>query len=158
MAVAVKIPVDRVLDLEEALNTLTGLQVVVGFAGQHRSGMSNAQLAYIHDNGSPARNIPARPFFEVGIREGTPEIMALARQAASQALAQGRSGAQSRRHAMELVGDAAVNAVKRKILENDFVPLKRATVRRKGHDQALIDTGELYDSITSDVRRSRRTR
>jgi hypothetical protein len=140
MAVKVKIPVDHVLDLEESLDILTGLEVVVGFSGRHQgANMSNAELAYIHEHGSPARNIPAR-------------------QVADQALKSGSSGSRSRRVAMELVGEAAVNAVKRKILRNEFTPLAPATVKRKGHDQALIETGQLYDSISYEVRRGRRVK
>jgi hypothetical protein len=159
MAVKVKIPVDHVLDLEESLDILTGLEVVVGFSGRHQgANMSNAELAYIHEHGSPARNIPARPFFVSGIEEEANEIADSARQVADQALKSGSSGSRSRRVAMELVGEAAVNAVKRKILRNEFTPLAPATVKRKGHDQALIETGQLYDSISYEIRRGRRVK
>jgi hypothetical protein len=159
MPVNIKIPVDHVLDLEESLKTLTGLEVVVGFSGQHEgASLSNAELALIHEHGSPVRNIPARPFFVSGIEEGAKEITDAARQVADQALKRGSSGSTARRVAMDLVGQMAVNAVKKKILANQFTPLKPATIKRKGHDQALIETGQLFDSISYDVRRGRRAR
>jgi hypothetical protein len=52
----------------------------------------------------------------------------------------------------KIMGLAAENAVKRKILTGKFAPLKPATIKRKGHSKPLIDTGQLYDSITSQVR------
>jgi hypothetical protein len=146
---------DNLPRLEQTLEALEGVWVAVGFAGTRDDGLSNAQLAYIHEHGSPLNNIPARPFFEPGLAEGRPEIEAVARQATKRALDQGTE--QAVVEGAKMMGLAAENAVKRKILTGKFVPLKPATIKRKGHSKPLIDTGQLYDSITSQVRLRRGT-
>ena len=50
-------------------------------------GMNNATLAYIHDNGSPAAHIPARPFMRPGVETAKDKIKDRFKRAAKDALA-----------------------------------------------------------------------
>lgn len=147
----IKVSIDRLPELEEMVDVFDGVGVDVGFAGEHSGGLSNAHLAYILEMGSPARNLPARPALEPGIRENKQEILGVAEQAARAAARADRNRKQVFLSGMQMVADACVNAVKKKILQNEFAPLAPATVKRKGHDQAWIDTGELFDSISASV-------
>lgn len=158
MPISVKTKTDNVPELERFVDLLDGVSAVVGFEGEHSgAGMSNARLAYILEHGSPARNIPARPAMEPAIRENKKEIMQAAEQALRRAVKAGNIPAFM--NGMQQVADVAANALKRKILENNFTPLAPATIKAKGHDQAWIDTGELFNSIKGEVQiRKRRGR
>src|SRR4051812_14059805 len=66
--------VDNTKKVLQALDILTNTTVLVGVpddrGGRKEAGpINNAALAYIHDKGSPAAGIPARPFMEPGIAE-----------------------------------------------------------------------------------------
>lgn len=71
----IKIVKDGLAKLQNRLKELTKDKVFVGVpdgGGRDDGKMTNAQLAYIHENGSPARGIPARPFLVVGVTEARP--------------------------------------------------------------------------------------
>ena len=68
-----------------AINELKRNEVLVGVPAQKAARnaeegrgqpINNAALAYIHNYGSPAANIPARPFMEPGIKNGQAAIEA----------------------------------------------------------------------------------
>jgi hypothetical protein len=70
--------------LNTTLNALADLEVLVGYpedgsarkAGEDGKSaeLTNAALAYIHDNGAPEQNIPARPFMLPGIESVQREL------------------------------------------------------------------------------------
>jgi len=71
-----KMSVDRVDELWDSLHALARREILVGFpeettsrddAGTPGGEPTNAALGYIHDNGSPEVNIPARPFMLPGM-------------------------------------------------------------------------------------------
>lgn len=75
MAKSITKVTDNLPRLMKQLSKLTSADVLVGVpqetADRKEAGareMNNATLAYIHDNGSPAANIPARPFMRPGIQ------------------------------------------------------------------------------------------
>jgi hypothetical protein len=157
------IRVEKIIDnkakIGKAFRALTGLDVLVGVpaAEAPRDGsvpINNATLAYIHENGSPAANIPARPFLVPGIRKGTPLFLSYLRQAAEAAL-EGNPGRM--RRSLEAAGQIARDAVKREINSNVPPPLSEKTLaarRRRGvtRTNTLIDTGQLRNSINYVVR------
>ena len=112
--------------------------------------INNAALGFIHENGSPARNIPARPFLVPGVREATPKCLAVLKQYGKAAL---KDPAQIEKglNAAGLIAQAAVK--KRIVSQEGFSPLKAGTLaarKRKGFkgEKALIRTGQLLNSIT----------
>lgn len=133
---------------------------------------TNATLAYSHDNGSPAQNIPARPFMKPGI--AAIEQKASRRfKAAAEAALKGNTGAVEKE--LSAVGLMAQDAIKQKIGEGPFEPLSEATLRaraRRGRQGAiqelenrrqglppdasnarpLIDTGQMRNSVTYVIR------
>lgn len=52
------------------------------------------------------------------------------------------------------VGDAMSDGIQESIQSQDFDALKDSTIKRKGHDTILVETGDMYGNITSAVRRA----
>lgn len=171
-----KVEVDKFADVVKSINSLVGKEVLVGIPedkaereDQEEQGpMNNATLGYIHENGSPAANIPARPFLVPGIRDAQGRINDRLKKAATAALDGNQSNAVDE---MSAAGLVAQNSVKGKINSGDFVPLADSTLRaraRRGRKGAkaelesrkegnapgtadakpLIDTGQLRNSIS----------
>ena len=81
----VKITIDKVEDVLRAVKTLTRQQILVGVPSENAerqddpgakpSPINNAQLAYVQEFGSPAQNIPARPFLIPGVEDAMPKLL-----------------------------------------------------------------------------------
>lgn len=135
--------------------------------------LSNAQIGYILDNGSPKANIPPRPFLVPGVENVQPEIVEDFRGGAKAALDGNAAGVE---RSLVRAGLRAQNAVREKIQDGPFVPLSEVTLRnraRRGRKGAreeldrraagedpgtstakpLLDTGQLRNSVTFVVRK-----
>jgi hypothetical protein len=154
------IPVSNLGQLKIALDALKEYSLLVGVpADEDRTSaegktarddsvINNAALAYIHNNGCPAQNIPARPTLEPGIEDAKDKIAGRFEDGAKGAL-DGRKSAVLDN--MTAAGLEAVTAVKMRIRSNTPPPLKDATLaarRRRGHTstQTLIETGAYLNS------------
>jgi hypothetical protein len=148
--------------ISKAIDALGRSRVMVGVPSDKssRSGdpITNAALAAIMENGAPEVNIPPRPFLKPGIATVQPQIAAGLRRAGEFAL-QGRADAVDRQ--LHRVGAIGRDAIKAKITDGPFEPLKPATIaarkrKRKGRNNAdvkpLIDTGALRASISYVIR------
>src|SRR5438270_375725 len=91
-------------------------------AGSHGD-IGNAALGYIHETGSPANNIPARPFLQPAIKDSEAQWSKHLKQAAKDAF-DGKSPEQG----FNVAGITAVSAVKNKIAKGIPPPLKQSTV------------------------------
>ena len=178
--VGVKSTKDDFASLLKNLKGLADLEVYVGIPEETSSpsGVSNAQLAYIHSNGSPVQNIPARPFIEPAIEyPDNKKMIAGELKGAAMAAIEGDKDLTLRK--LSNAGTQASVFVKGWFTNpaNNWPPLAEATIearaRRKykisGYKQAgtkdkyrkrlaayiafgtfnpLIDTGALRKSIT----------
>lgn len=176
------IRLDKVPAVIKALRDLVPKQVLVGIPEskterQDDEGedgpMTNAMLGYIQEHGSPAQNIPARPFLVPGIKDAQEAIEARLSNAANAAMSGKRSKVEEQLNAAGIV---AQNSVRRKINSGEFAPLALSTLQararrgRKGakaelesraqgnepnNDNAkpLIDTGQMRNSITYVIRK-----
>jgi hypothetical protein len=131
---------------------LGGVSVLVGIpartANQGRRGkINNASLLFIFSNGSPMRNIPARPVIQPAIEANQQSINKELGGAAKAALANDPAGVME---AMDRAGLVAENAAKQWFFDprNNWAPNKPATIRRKGSAQPGIDTGAMRRAIT----------
>lgn len=110
-----------------------------------------AEIAAIHEFGAPRANIPARSFLRQTFQD--PD----GRQALSGFLTRiGRAVVAERievGQALEQLGAWAVAQVKKRIKSNIPPPLQPATVKSKGSSTALIDTGQLVNAITWEVKK-----
>jgi hypothetical protein len=160
----VTVIVDQVNKVVEGLRLLAVTRVMVGIPAEKttREGpINNAALGYIHENGAPEVNIPARPFLIPGVKSVQTETVDGLRKATEFAT-DGRPDAVERQ--FHRVGLRAVSSVKSVIRSKIPPPLKPATVaarrrrskgskyRRKavspGDVTPLIDTGAMLNSIT----------
>ena len=167
---------DRLNEVIKSIGALAKMDVLVGIPESENSrdddAPNNATLGYIHEHGSPANNIPARPFLVPGVAEAKGKYRPRLEAAAKLAL-DGKLKESLRQ--LDSAGIAAENSAKRKINSGDFVPLSEATLRVRasrgrvgaaaelerraeglpaGTELAkpLIDTGQLRNSITHVVR------
>lgn len=109
----VEVVLDHVQEVLKALGGLTTKAVFVGIpdehAGRREGEISNAALGYIHENGAPEVNIPARPFLLPGVKAVQTETIAGFKRAAGFAL-EGREGAVERE--LHRIGLTAQNSVR----------------------------------------------
>jgi len=168
---------DKLMAVVKDLQELTKIQVLVGVpevtAGRSDDGPSNAFLAYIHDNGSPKQNIPARPFMKPGIAYAQNSIN---RYMLAAARAQMNNDPEAVESNLMMAGMRGQSGIRHMITEGDFEPLKPATLRGRmrrrkffkdmsaakrkevwpeimASFKPLIDTGSLRQSISMVIRK-----
>lgn len=146
--------------LGKAFAELSNLELLVGVPKENdarkEEGMNNATLAYIHDNGSPANNIPARPFMKPGIQAVRGKLNDKLKLAAKNAM----TSAESADRQLHVAGLIAQSSIRNTINEGIAPALQDSTIaarKRRGRTgtKPLIDTGQLRNSITYVVRRKK---
>jgi hypothetical protein len=137
--------------LESSLRELStklgrGGAVKVGFLSNatYPDGTSVPLVATVQEFGSPTNNIPPRPFFRNMIAAKSGEWPA----AIGGLLTTSNYDVVK---TLRLTGEAIAGQLKQSIVDFDSVPLKPATIRAKGFDKQLIDTGHMLASIDSEV-------
>lgn len=179
--------IDTLPDLRAAIKLLVRDEVLVGFPEEtterppeegEKSNITNASLGYIHDNGAPEVNIPARPFMLPGMEavQGKSTEL-LAKQA--QYVLQGNVAKVGEGY--ERLGLLVVASIQNTITAGIGPALADSTVRRrakKGRKGAqaelnrraagygaslqlakpLVDTAEMLKSVTYVVRNRNKRR
>ena len=147
----------------KALELLLKREVLVGIPAANAArdpepgettAATNALIGYVMEYGSPAQNIPARPFLHPGVINARDGIELHMKKAGQLAL---RGKQDEIGQELEKVGLIAAASVQKKITDGPFQPLKPATLaarRRRGRtgERPLIDTGQLRRAITYIVR------
>ena len=138
--------------LAKLMKDLSEKQVYVGIpeekAPRKKGEISNAQLMFIHTNGSPLRNIPARPVIESAIEAtGNKEPIVNELAQAAQAALDLKPG-EANQH-LKLAGMLGQNAARAWFTDprNGWPPDAPETVKRKGSERPLIDTGQMRKAI-----------
>lgn len=113
--------------------------------------ITNAELMFIHTNGSPRNNIPARPVIEPAIEDDKERISKMFKDAGQTMMNQGKDAAMKK---LKLIGMRAQNVCRAWFVnpKNNWPPnspVVEARKRKKGaiNPKPLIDTGELRRSI-----------
>jgi hypothetical protein len=140
--------------IEKRIKALEAVEIYVGIPEQNNSrdgeSVTNAELAFIHEHGSPLKNIPARPFIRPAISLPRNQKMIRAQLAvAARAVLAGDESAANRE--LNKTGLLAANAVKRFLADfpaNQLAPNAPSTIRRKGSSTPLIDSGELRRAVS----------
>ena len=148
------------------LESMADIDVRVGYIGdineriietENVDNLNNATLAYLHENGSPARKIPARPFLGPSFDENKDNAVSLIAKGLSEVLRQDRPNAQMYIPIFEKVGMFLRDRAKDWIVQQRFnSPLSYRTLEAreaKGFkgEKALIETGQLLNGITYKV-------
>lgn len=110
--------------------------------------ITNAELMFIHTNGSPAKNIPPRPTIEPTINENKARITKMFSEGVKNALSEDGSTKD-----IEKLGIWLMNKIKAKFGSDELAPDSPATIAKKKSDRPLIDTGQLRNSITYVIRK-----
>lgn len=175
---------DRLLD---PIKEFTNKTVFIGITdtktgrspGPGRSGPqpTNALLMAIHENGSPAKNIPARPVLVPAIDELRKLIGPILYQTA-RAEMRGQRGSVEK--GLRRIGEMGVAIAKRIMKDGDFEPLAAITIKNRARrraraseddtpvhlsartrsqtasvadDAPLMDTMQLYDALSYSIRK-----
>lgn len=156
MAINVKMDDHVFRELEAKLGKAKNAHVKVGVLESQGATTSSdgettlAELAAIHEFGAPRANIPARSFLRATFtqdpgREGVSKMLnSLARGIIAERL--------EVKEALDRLGAWAVAQVKRRIKAHIPPPLKPATIKAKGSSTPLVDTGQLINAITWEVK------
>lgn len=142
--------------IQKSIKELRKTDVLIGIpqeeTDREEGSVTNAELLYIHTNGSPANNIPPRPVIEPAIQDSKEEIGTLLKEAILKALEGDTGGAMS---GMEKAGLQGENAAKGWFTnpKNNWARNAESTIKQKGSSKPLIDTGQLRKSITHIVKK-----
>ena len=129
--------VDKTNKMKKALKDMAALAAYVGIpqaqaTRQTSRQINNAQLLFIHTNGSPLRHIPPRPVIEPAIEaKGNKEPIAAELGEAAKATFEGKAG-EARTH-LERAGMRGMNAARGWFDDprNNWAPNALSTVRAK---------------------------
>jgi hypothetical protein len=154
-----KMTFDNVNRVRDRIKELGAQNVLVGIPSQQamrendedeNPEVNNAMLGFIHENGSPAQNIPARPWLIPAMQENKDQI-ADQLEGGIRANLEGKDVASD--VILHRVGIVAMNAARKKIIDGPFVPLSPVTIakrRAKGRTgvRPLNDTGQMRNAVT----------
>ena len=138
--------------LVEALNRMAAkvkepAVLRVGFleGARYPDGTPVAMIAAIQDFGAPSRGIPPRPFFRNMIADKSPEwpnaIATLLKH----------NDFDAKKTLMQ-TGEAIAGQLRESITTFVGAPLKPATIRRKGSEKQLVDSGVMLASVDFEVK------
>ncbi|CAQ85199.1 MULTISPECIES: phage virion morphogenesis protein [Photorhabdus] len=138
--------------LEARIRALGKKKVVVGVPASknsrnEESSVSNTVVAAAQEFGVPG-HIPERSFLRSTLRENKESAVKFLASKLKEAIVSG-DGLNT---PFELLGEKMAGEVKRKIQSGISPPLAPETITRKGSSKPLIDTGQLLQSITYEVR------
>lgn len=140
-------------DLRSRLQGMAGKEVVVGVtrasAGRDQTGeINNAELAAVHEFGTKDGRIPERSFIRSSMTENSASYV----DTHAENLRKVIRGEMPFDKSLDLLGVRAAADVQQNIRNGDFESLAQSTIDRKGSSKPLIDTGNLRQSITHEVR------
>ncbi len=152
----VKMTKDNLDAVLKSISSLVQKQVLVGVpdstAGRKDDGepISNAEIGYIMETGSPANNVPARPHLVPGVEDALPRVTAQLRRGVSAAL---NGNLDKVEQALGSAGTLSVSSVRLRIRNNIPPPLAPSTVanryrqrRTKAPRKAERDYAALIDA------------
>lgn len=104
-------------------------------------------IAEVNEYGSADGHTPARSYMRSAM-DGNRDAIAELEERLGAAMLEGSITPEA---ALTELGQFGVGLVKQRILELDSPPLAESTIRRKGHDKPLIETGQLLGAITHEL-------
>lgn len=161
MGIEVVTSVDNFNRIVKALNFMETNEVYVGISDETTTRekgepVTNAELLFIHTNGSPVNNIPARPVIEPAIKDDKDRLAQMMDSAFEKAEKGKFNEALDK---LKLAGMRAQNVCRAWFTnpKNGWPPNSPSVQERKRakgstDPKPLIDTGELRKSITYFVR------
>lgn len=110
-------------------------------------GITNAELMFIHENGSPLHHLPARPVLKMTIEYGNTLIKSVMQKALKAYVSNGITGLENELNKLCIRME---NYAREIIYSNDgrLAPNAPSVAARKKGNHPLFDTGQLARSIT----------
>jgi hypothetical protein len=133
----------------------TGQYGVVGVLGNNDARgdeFSNVQIATVHEFGLPERGIPERSFIRATVDAGAARYRKLLKQLLEK-LVERKGKGEGIPQALRLLGEQMRADIIARINAGIEPPNAPATIAAKGSSTPLIDTGQLKQSISYEVRR-----
>jgi len=142
------------------LRELAGLEVRIGYqTGQKVESPSDdgkkddgkkqvelAEIAMLNEFGTEGKyggeHIPSRPFMRDSVDKHIPAIEHMLKAQEEAFL-----GGSTARQVLETVGIFQKDLIQTEIEQGEFVANAEATIKRKGSDKPLIDTGQMKNSV-----------
>lgn len=116
-------------------------------------GVTNAELMFIHENGSPLRNLPARPVLQMTIDYANENLVYKTVQKGIKAMIENDLKPEAFENELNKLALRLENYARKIIYSNDgrLAPNAPSTIKAKGDNHPLFDTGQLARSITCRV-------
>ena len=115
--------------------------------------VTNAELLFIHTKGSPLKHIPARPVLEPACAaDGNRQIIARELEASVKASLAGDQDDAKKKMMRTALAGQSISRAWFTDSRNNWAPNAPGTIKRKGSDRPLIDTGALRAAIIGVVR------
>ena len=133
--------------IKRKMDFLDGKEIRAGVlpsAGNGKKGVPISEYATYNEYGT--EKIPSRPFMATSADENKGWSTSV--KNAVKGIIDGAEVISQ----MNTVGEKMKTDIKKNIGTYRFKPLKPATVKKKGHDIQLIDSGDLYDAIDFEVK------
>lgn len=142
-----------VAKITAALRGLEDHEAKVGWfeTAAYPDGTPVAYVATIHEFGYGPGGIPARPFMRPAVVEFGQQWLDQLAEGAKVAM----SGRMTARDVLEAVALQAAGNVAEMIQAVDSPALDPGTIARKGFDKPLVATGQMIQSVTGKVERTR---
>lgn len=144
-------------DFKKACDRLSQYQIEIGVISVNterkdvvRVGVTNAELMFIHENGSPAQHIPARPVLEMTINYTNESLLDRAIDKAINAYFESNFDEKEFEKELEKLCLRMEKYARKIIYSNDgrLAPNAPSVAKAKGGNHPLFDTGQLARSIT----------
>jgi hypothetical protein len=132
-------------DLLEEMEDTKADHVAVGLLGDLESEIVN--IGFWNEWGT--KDIPPRPF----IRQTFDNVKQKLKKIASILVGKIFDGDLSKKAALEMLGDSFLIEIRKAIAAREFEPNAAGTIKRKGSDLPLVDTGRLQQSLDLQVRK-----
>ena len=129
---------------EKLLAEMSDKQVAVGFnadSGSYDDGASLVEVAAWNELGT--RHIPSRPFIHDAIEFNNDKITMFAGASVRNAIENGGSAEE----VLNQIGNMAKGLVQEEIRNGMWTPNAPSTIRKKGSDHPLIDTGYMRQNV-----------
>lgn len=135
---------NAIRDIADKLKGAKTLSVGFLDGATYPDGTSVALVAAVQNFGSPKNGIPPRPFFSNMVAEKSP---AWGPQLATLLPAVGYDS----KMALEQMGQQIAGDLRQSIVDTNSPGLKPATIRRKGFEKPLVDSGHMLQSVDYEV-------
>ena len=144
-------------EFAEKLNSLPSYEIEIGVISADtnrkekvRVGVTNAELMFIHENGSPLQHIPARPVLRMTIDYTNKNLLDKAINKSLAAYMESNFNIEAFELELKKLCMRMESYARKIIYSNDgrLAPNAPSTIAKKGDNHPLFDTGQLARSIT----------